>query len=423
MPAAILYFRPVGVARYLLAGSGSAALAPGYADGAHRGRSPTPEAGTDMRAAKILLALPSALVALWAGMVPHAAADLNADLTAALDDAINAKFAELGIPGAIVGVSIPGTLDYVRALGVSDSETNTPMTVDDHTRIGSVTKTFTGTAVLQLVDQGRIRLSDPISRYVDGVPGGDQITIDMLGRMRSGLYNYTEDEQFQARIAQESPAGPGAAAFTPRQLADIAFAHPPDFPPGTKYEYSNTNAVLLGMVVEKVTGQPFGQYLRQHVLDPLGLAHTSYPANGLLPQPFTHGYSQTPDGAYVDTTLWNPSDADAAGKMVSTYGDLKTWAAALGRGALLDPATQAKRTQFGDALPGLRYGFLMFDLNGWIGHDGGIPGYVTVSVYLPERNATLVVIANSEVARDPAGRLAAAVTSIVTPDHVYEINA
>src|SRR6185436_10297663 len=109
----------------------------------------------------------------------------------------------------------------------------------------------TGTAILQLVEQGRIRLADPIAMYVDGVPSGDRITLDILGRMRSGLFNYSNDETFQDRFYAEAPLGSDAFSTTPQELLDIAFRHPLNFPPGSDYEYSNTNAVLLGLVVER----------------------------------------------------------------------------------------------------------------------------------------------------------------------------
>ena len=295
-------------------------------------------------------------------------------LTAALDAAVDRVFAEAGVPGAIVGLSIPGTVEYVRALGESDTAARTPISPADHTRIGSVTKTLTGTAVLQLVDQGRIRLSDPISRYVNGVPSGDVITLDMLGRMRSGLFNYTTDEAFLDRYLAEGGKGPDAAAFAPRELVDIAFAHPTNFSPDTDFEYSNTNTVLLGMVIESVTGQRLGDYLTQHVTGPLGLTHTSFPANGALPLPYTHGYAETPDGEPVDTTLWNPSVAWAAGAMVSTYQDLHTWTPAVAKGALLLPWTHQERTSRPtEAAPGIGYMFALADFHGWIGHNGDIP--------------------------------------------------
>ena len=339
-----------------------------------------------------------------------------------LDAAITAKIAEMGVPGAIVGISVPGVVDYVRAFGTADTTTGEPMVVDDHMRIGSVTKTFSGTAVLQLVDQGRISLSDAVSRYVDGVPNGDAITLDMLGRMRSGLYDYTNDERaFLGPIYTEAPKGPDAFAFTPQQLLDIAFAHPPNFAPNAQYEYSNTNTVLLALVVERVSGLPFGVYLQRNILDPLGLTQTSYPANGAMPEPFAHGYTPAPDGRVLDAAFWNPSWADAAGRIVSTYADQRIWAAAVGNGTLLAPATQAARmANPSEVVPGVAYGFALFNAHGWIGHNGDIPGYATVTVYLPERDATLVVMVNSD-APEPhsAGQLATIVTELATPDNVY----
>jgi len=373
-----------------------------------------------MRAIRILVGL---LIAVLTFTVAPPAVGQPADLAARLDRVVEERLAQMGVPGAIVSLSIPGEIAYVKAFGVSDTVTGAPMRVDSHHRIGSVTKTFTGTAILQLVDQGRIRLSDPISQYVEGVPSGDEITLDLLGRMRSGLPNYTESEEFIARLYRESPLGPDALRITPRELLDIAFAMPLNFPPGTQYEYSNTNTVLLGMVVEKVTGVPLGKYFQDNIFGPLGLTQTSYPANGWLPEPFDHGYTEAPDGAIVDATLWNPAWADAAGKIVSNIYDLRTWAKALGSGALLSPQTQAARLSGGSpAAPRTDYSFAIFDVQGWRGHNGDIPGYATVAVYLPERDATLVVFVNSDVPElHSAGEIAYDVTRIATPGNIYEL--
>lgn len=341
-----------------------------------------------------------------------------------LDAAVTAKLADMDVPGVIVGISVPGQIDYVRAFGVADTATGQPMSIDDHMRIGSVTKTFTGTAVLQLVDQGRISLSDPISRYVDGVPNGDAITLDMLGRMRSGLFDYSQDEPaFLGPVYTESPKGPDAFAFTPQQLLDIAFAHPPNFAPGADYEYSNTNTLLLALVVERVTGVPFADYLQHNIFALVGLTQTSYPSNGAMPAPFAHGYTPAPDGRTLDATFWNPSWADAAGRIVSTYADQRTWAKALGTGSLLSPATQAARlANMSGVIPDVGYGFALFNAHGWLGHNGDIPGYATVTVYLPERDATLVVMVNDD-APEPhsAGQIATVVTELVTPENVYRL--
>ncbi|WP_115281910.1 serine hydrolase domain-containing protein [Mycolicibacterium tokaiense] len=373
-----------------------------------------------MRCGRVSAAVLSVVLVAW---LAAPAVAQPPDLRAQLDAAIAATVQEMGIPGAIVGLSIPGRIDYTTAVGVADTATGAPLSAADHSRIGSVTKTFTGTAVLQLVDQGRIRLTDPIAMYVDGVPNGDRITLDMLGRMRSGLFNYSDDEAFQDRFFAEAPTGPDAFATTPRELVDIAFRHPPNFAPNEKFEYSNTNTVLLGMVVTRVTGQSLPDYLRQHVFAPLGLGHTTWPANGAMPEPFTHGYLGLPDdGGVVDATFWNPSWGDAAGAIISDLADMKVWAAAVGRGWSLRPETHAQRLAGPAAHPGVTYAFAIFDTHGWIGHNGDIPGYTTVSVYLPEQDATLVVFANSDVPADhSAGQIATAVTSIVTPDHVYNL--
>ncbi len=377
-----------------------------------------------MRSTRRIAAL-TTMAALVIGTVgaPHAAADPSTDLAFRLDRAIEARVAQMGIPGAIVSLSVPGEIDYVKAVGVGDTATGIPMMPDYHTRIGSVTKTFTGTAVLQLVDRGLIRLSDPISRYVDGVPSGDVITLDLLGRMRSGLPDFTEPDSFLDRLYRESPSGPEAFATTPRELVEAAFTQPLDFKPGAKWAYSNTNTVLLGMVVEKVTGMPLGDYLQQNIFGPLGLTQTSYPANGWLPSPYAHGYNRAPDGTVYDTTLWNPSWAGAAGKIVSTVADQRVWAAALGKGSLLRPETQKQRTADGSfVVDGVDYAFAIFDADGWLGHNGDIPGYTTVTVYMPERDATLVVVANSDIPEShAAGQIAFDVTSIATPDHVYAL--
>lgn len=345
-------------------------------------------------------------------------------LTDRLDAAITTTLADMGVPGAIVGLVIPGELDYVKAFGVADTGTGRPMSVADHTRIGSETKTFTGTAVLQLVDQGRISLQDPISKYVDGVPNGDVITLDQLGRMRSGLPSYTDNEQFTQRFYAEAPAGPDAFATTSQELLDMAFVQPVKFAPGAEFDYCNTNTVLLGLVVERVTGLALGDYLQQHVFAPFGLTQTSWPLNGAMPEPFAHGYTKTPDGEIVDATFWNPSWGNAAGQIVSTYPDMARWAAILGRGEGIAPWTQAQRTTVEGAVPGVGYGFAMFNAHGWLGHNGSLPGYTTVAVYLPERDATLVVFVNSDVPSEhSAGQLATAVTELATPDHVYSLGA
>jgi D-alanyl-D-alanine carboxypeptidase len=230
-------------------------------------------------------------------------------------------------------------------------------------------------------------LSDPISLYVDGVPSGEVVTLDVLGRMRSGLSDYAESDDFLKRIYGEAPAGLDAFSTTPRELIDWAFAQPINFPPGSQYEYSNTNTALLAMVVEKVSGLSLADYLQQNIFGPVGLTQTSFPANGRMPLPYAHWYNEAPDGTIVDATLWNPSWGYAAGQIVSPDADLKTWAAAVGTGALLSPGHSGTTLSGGTAVaPGVDHMFAIFNAEGGIGHNGDIPGYTTVMVYC--RSAT-----------------------------------
>lgn len=337
-----------------------------------------------------------------------------------LDRAVQRVLREVRAPGVVVGLWTPQGR-YVRAFGVADKATREPMNPRMGFRIGSETKTFTVTALLQLVDRGLARLDDPVSRYVSGVPGGDRITLRQLAGMRSGLYSYTVDPDFDRALVTDP-----RRTFTPRQLLGYAFRHPATARPGTVYEYSNTNTVLLGLVVERLGGLPLGEYLRRYVLAPGGLRRTFFPTGPGFPAPHAHGYTvQTPTGRVADATDWNPSWAWAAGAVTSDLDDLRTWAGVLARGGLLRPGTQAQRLALRPTgYPGTGYGLGLFGVNGWIGHNGSLPGYESVAVYLPPARATLVVLVNSDILRQgaqPGTLFAEAVTRVVTPGHVYTL--
>src|SRR3954452_22165247 len=260
--------------------------------------------------------------------------------TKQLDAAVSDTLRLTGVPGAIVGMWGP-QCRYEKAFGVADKATGAPMRTDFYSRIGSETKTFTVTGVLQLVDDGAVGLDDPIADYVPGVPEGDRITLRELARMQSGVFNYSEDEEFQRALVAD-PYRP----FTPQELLSYAFAHPLDFLPGQGFHYSNTNTILLGLVIEKVSGLPLPEFLEQRVFQPLELEDTSFPTDNAFPQPHAQGYTRTtPDGSETVATDWNPSWGWAAGAMVSTLDDLRTWARAVATGTLLEPGTQAQRLE------------------------------------------------------------------------------
>lgn len=343
---------------------------------------------------------------------------------ARLDTAITETMKASEIPGALIGIWSPEG-DYVKAFGIADTATDSRMKPDFYSRIGSVTKTFTATAVLQLVDDGKLALDDPIGRYLDGVPNGETITVRQLADMRSGLADYTKTDEFAAAIAANPQRD-----FTPEELLAWAFAKPAAFAPGQRVEYCNTNYILLGQLVEKVGGQPFGDYLTERILDPLHLTHTSFPTGNQFPEPHPHGYTEPPDsdGPPVDATAWTTSFAWTAGAMVSTLDDLRTWVPALATGKLISPELQQQRLRTAPEPGGpadFGYGIGIFSVAGWVGHNGSVPGYQTVAVHLPRREITLVVMINTDIAvpgrADPSEVLTTAITSVLTPENVYKL--
>jgi D-alanyl-D-alanine carboxypeptidase len=355
---------------------------------------------------------------------PPASSEAERPMTDALaqrlDTAVNQAMTAAGVPGAIIGIWGPdGT--YVRAFGVADKTSRAPMKTDFYSRIGSVTKTFTVTGVLQLADQGKLGLDDPIAKFVDGVPQGDKITLRQLARMQSGLFNYSASPAFQQAMFADP-----RRAFTPHELLNYAFAQPNRFPPGDGFEYCNTNTVLLGLVVEKVSGLPLQSYIQDHIVTPLGMSHTSFPTTNAFPEPHPQGYTvQTADGKEAAATDWNPSWGWAAGAMISTLDDMRIWAPTLATGKLLTPQMQAQRLQTVGS-PGMPpqdgYGLGIFNLGGWIGHNGSLPGYQTVVVYLPQKQTTLVILINTDIeyqGGEPSTTLATAITKELTPDHIY----
>ncbi|UQX05037.1 serine hydrolase domain-containing protein [Streptomyces sp. RerS4] len=341
---------------------------------------------------------------------------LTPAVAAELDAAIQRTLRETRVPGVVVGLWAPGKGSYVKTFGVADKATSAPMKTDLNFRIGSETKTFTVTALLQLVDQHKLSLDDPIGKYVSGVPNGDRITLRELAGMRSGLYNYSEDPDFDKALL-------AGQVFTPQQLLDYSFKHGVQFAPDAKFDYSNTNLILLGLVIEKVTGRSIQQVVNDDVVKPAGLRRTLFPTGAEYPDPHPQGYTEVSD-KIVNATDWNPSWAWAAGAVISDLQDLRSWAKTLATGTLLTPATQAERlkTKPIGEIPGAGYGLGVFDVQGWIGHNGSLPGYESLTVYLPEEQATMVVLLNTDAlvdGQEPSTLFGEAITDIVTPDHVY----
>jgi D-alanyl-D-alanine carboxypeptidase len=325
-------------------------------------------------------------------------AELPTELVAKLDTAVEGALQDNASPGAIVGVRSPeGT--WIKAYGLSDTETKTRMSADMHMRIGSVTKTFTGSVILQLAERGELSLDDPIEDYVTGVPNGDRITLRLLADMTSGIASYTFNKAWEKAFFSD----PEKNTFTPDELIGYGIDDSPIFKPGAKYYYSNTNVILLGKVIEKVTGKPAFEVIEQQVIEPLDLANTSWPGDTTdLPKPHADGYTLQGEDATpkkpANATHWDPSWAWTAGGLVSDMDDLLTYGRALGTGqGLLSPKEQAKRLTSFPPSAEYSYGLAMACVDGWVGHTGELPGYNTSLYYDTTTDTTVIAQTNSDI--------------------------
>lgn len=325
-------------------------------------------------------------------------------LRAQLDAVLAEGVAGTGVPGAAAGVWIAGE-PWRGTAGVADLTTGDPYPADAFARIASITKTFTGTAVLLRVDAGDLALDDVLETYIPGIANGTEITIEQMLGMRSGIFDFTSDQAFLA----EFDADP-TMAWTPEQTIEIIKANPPAFAPGTAVQYCDSNYVLLGLIVEQLTGTTLGEAISTGILEPLGMSGTSYPTTAAMPEP--HPTAYLPDlsaadpehplpfdnAAHPPTVVneVNPAVSAGAGAMISTVEDLDVWARELGTGTLLAAETQRKRLaselMTGQSVAG--YGLGLLTIGELVGHNGAIIGYSAFAMYDPAIDATFVVVSN-----------------------------
>lgn len=311
-----------------------------------------------------------------------------------VDDQVAQLMVGARLPG--VSVSITGPKGrYVKTYGVADRATGRRLRTSDHVRIASITKTFTATAVLRLVDRGAIRLGDRLSRWVKGIPHGRQITIRQLLAMRSGIYDFTSNERFLRRFNAHP-----TMRFKPKDIIPIIKRNEPQFRPGARMVYTDSNYVLLGIIMRKVTGVPVADWLTADVIRPAGLRHTVVPRTNALPSPHAKGYYTGDDGTgpFRNVTRLNPLVPFTAGHMISTLGDLRRWGRVLAEGTLLSKRMRAKQLRFSD-FPNaggmfFGYGLGIMRLGDWLGHDGAILGFSTITMYNPKTGARFVAIGN-----------------------------
>jgi D-alanyl-D-alanine carboxypeptidase len=356
-------------------------------------------------AVAVAAALAGPAVAAPAGTGRHGAT------RAAMDAAVKA-----GVPGVTATARDVGDT-WSATAGVGDVRTHAPRGTADHYRVGSITKTFVSTVLLQLEAEGRLSLDDTVEKWLPGVVRGHghdgrRITVRRLLNHTSGIFNYTADEDFaRTYFLKDGFFEHRYDTKTPEQLVAIAMTHKPLFAPGASWSYSNTNYVLAGMVIEKATGHSYASEIRRRIIEPLGLRATSVPGTRTtLPRPSGRAYSKlarTTTGPTYDVTELNPSLASSAGEMISDSADLNRFYTALLGGRLL-PSRQLKEmktTVKADGIPGARYGLGLIDrelgcgVHVW-GHDGGIHGSTSSAVTTADGRHSLAFNFNGDWSGD-----------------------
>lgn len=297
-----------------------------------------------------------------------------------------------GIPGAIISVTGPRGYCHKAYGRIGAGLGSDLLTTDDHFRIGSDTKIFTAMTFWQAVDDGLVSLGDVLEDYVPGVPNGNVITMEQLLTHRSGVYEYTMNLGVLLKIATFP-----TSAFTEADALDLIKSNPSQFAPGSQYKYSNSNAILIGAVVESVRGgQRLPQIMQDSIFDPLGMTETSWPTGvnaTMIPEPA------------AGKAKFNPELAGAAGALVSTIGDLTKFAQALRDGLLISsqswdiwtntfPDTGIPTSGVPHPPDTFDYGHFLFRFGSLFGHDGSIKGFGCGLVFDPVSGATIAVSGN-----------------------------
>lgn len=357
-------------------------------------------------------------------LVLHSSVSQAQDHTLAtrIDNAIAPLF-KAGEPGATIIVTKAGQPVFRKAYGLADVAKGQTMTPDTVMRIASITKQFTATTILMLADEGKLDLDDDINKFLPGYPTeGKRITIKQLLTHTSGIANFTSKPGFEAGVAED---------LTPGQMIDTFKNDPLQFEPGTRYAYSNSGYFLLGVIIEKVSGLSYAQFVEQRIFVPLGMNNSAYDGHERGNAPRAQGYTRSGTGTGVGFEhgkVVSMTQPYAAGGLVSTVDDLARWDAAVSAGTLLKPASQQKAFTAhilpdGKSVP-YGYGWSIGKLRGMTmqSHGGGIYGYSSYALRLPGQQLYVAVLTNADSGIAAADVIAMKVAAIAAgnpfPEHV-----
>ena len=358
-----------------------------------------------MHAGRSLFALVTAAALLAAFAVAQPARAVSPSGTRIAAD-VRALKRQYHLRSVYFGVWVGGRRLATGALGTSAPGVRS--TLADHFRIGNITETFDTTVLLKLVEQGRLRLDDPISKWFPDLPQADQVTVAMLARSITGYQDYVTDPAWE----KLDDAGPRRRWSVP-ELIHYAFLRPPAFAPGTSWAFSDTNFVLLGDILRRAGGAPVDEQLQRQILGPLGLRQTAMHFNSHIPAPAVHAYLPA-GGRFADTFTWSPTWATYTGNMTSTVGDLGRWARALGTGKVLTAESHEQQVGMqtvglGPLTPAAYYGMGLVVTQGWISANPQLMGYNGVLSYLPSRRIAIVVFVTQGPKSNPKSAYASGI--------------
>jgi D-alanyl-D-alanine carboxypeptidase len=334
----------------------------------------------------LFLGLPSCAMsqdAVWGG-----------ELVARIDSLAEATLRDGPVAGLTIGVKRGDELLLVKGYGFADIENSVPMTAETVYRIGSLTKQFTAVAIMQLVESGQLSLDDPITRYLPDYPTqGHEVNIRHLLTHTSGIKSYTSlGDVFWLKA--------GRLDLSHTEMLNLFQDEPFDFAPGEEFRYNNSGYYLLGMIIERVSGESYDDYLDAHIFGPLGLSRSTYCHEARIIRGRAEGYEQGGSGLLNDASI-SMNTPGAAGALCSTVPDLLSWSAALRSGRVVSETSYQAMTTSGQLNDGSAtgYGFALglasMGEHHMVAHTGGINGFSTVMAHYPGSDLDIVVLSNT----------------------------
>lgn len=314
------------------------------------------------------------------------------NLAKSIDSLILTVFKDKNAPGGVFMVARHGKPIYQQAVGKANLELSVDLSPDYVFQIGSMTKQFTAVAVLMLAEQGKLNVNDPVSKYIPDYPLGNKITLHHLLTHTSGIKDFTKMKELTS-IAQKE--------MSPKMMVDFFKNEPVDFVPGAQFEYNNSGYVLLGYIIELVSGASYEDFIKKYIFEKVGMNNSYYASDRQVIKKRAYGYHLKETG-YVNKTVISFSVPFASGSLMSTTADLLKWQNALNNNLLLSAQTTKKAFSAYKLNDGTEfsygYGWHLKEINGSPSreHGGNIFGFKTMGVYLPAADIYVIGMSNCD---------------------------